>query len=106
MLAGQLGTVRVGMDKSIIIASAVQAGNFQLLVFSGLAARPASPGTSFAQRITRPVNALMAGAGRGGVGDLSQRVPVTSRDEIGQMTMTFNESIVRLRGWSDRDRPR
>lgn len=110
MLGGQLGTVRVGMDKSIITASAVQAGNFLLLVFGGIAVSAGLAGIIFAQRITRPVNALMAGAERVGRGDLSQLVPVTSRDEIGQMTVTFNESIVRLRGLvqteTDRDEER
>jgi twitching motility protein PilJ len=56
------------------------------------------------------VNALMAGAERVGRGDLSQLVPVTSRDEIGQMAVTFNESIVRLRALvqteADRDEER
>src|SRR5258705_530539 len=97
MLGGQLGTVRVGMDKAIITAAAVQAGNFLLLVFGGIAVAAGLAGVIFAQRITRPVNALMAGAERVGRGDLSQLVPVTSRDEIGQMAITFNESIVRLR---------
>ena len=64
----------------------------------------------FAQRITRPVNALMSVAERVGRGDLSQLVPVTSRDEIGQMAVTFNESIVRLRSLvqteADRDEER
>lgn len=110
MLGGQLGTVRVGMDKSIITASAVEAGNFLLLVFGGIAVAAGLAGIIFAQRITRPVNALMAGAERVGRGDLSQLVPVTSRDEIGQMTTTFNESIVRLRGLvqteTDRDEER
>ena len=110
MLGGQLGTVRVGMDKSIITASAVQAGNFLLLVFGGIAVAAGLAGIIFAQRITRPVNALMAGAERVGRGDLSQLVSVTSRDEIGQMTVTFNESIVRLRALvqteTDRDEER
>jgi twitching motility protein PilJ len=39
----------------------------------------------------------MSGAERVGRGDLSQLVPVTSHDEIGQMAVTFNDSIVRLR---------
>ena len=110
MLGGQLGTVRVGMDKAIITASAVQAGNFLLLVFGGIALAAGLAGVIFAQRITRPVNALMAGAERVGRGDLSQLVPVTSRDEIGQMAITFNESIVRLRALvqteTDRDEER
>jgi methyl-accepting chemotaxis protein len=110
MLGGKLGTVRVGMDKSVITASALQAGNFLLLVFGGIAAAALLAGVIFAQRITRPVNALMAGAERVGRGDLSQLVPVTSRDEIGQMALTFNESIVRLRALvqteTDRDEER
>src|SRR6266403_156826 len=110
MLGGQLGTVRVGMDKAIITAAAVQAGNFLLLVFGGIAVAAGLAGVIFAQRITRPVNALMAGAERVGRGDLSQLVPVTSRDEIGQMAITFNESIVRLRALvqteTDRDEER
>ena len=97
MLGGQLGTVRVGMDRSIITVAAVQAGNFLLLIFGGIAAAAVMAGVIFAQRITRPVNALMSGAERVGRGDLSQLVPVTSRDEIGQMAVTFNDSIVRLR---------
>ena len=110
MLGGKLGTVRVGMDKSVIDASALQAGNFLLMAFGGIAAAALLAGVIFAQRITRPVNALMAGAERVGRGDLSQLVPVTSRDEIGQMALTFNESIVRLRALvqteTDRDEER
>jgi methyl-accepting chemotaxis protein len=97
MLGGRLGTVRVGMDKSIITTAAVGAGNFLLKILGGIAAVAVLSGVMFAQRITRPVNALMSVAERVGRGDLSQLVPVTSRDEIGQMAVTFNESIVRLR---------
>jgi twitching motility protein PilJ len=89
--------VRVGMDKTIITVEAVQAGNFLLLVFGGVAVAAILAGVIFAQRITRPVNALMKVAERVGRGDLSQLAPVTSRDEIGQMAGTFNDSIVRLR---------
>jgi twitching motility protein PilJ len=110
MLGGKLGTVRVGMDKAVINASALRAGNFLLLVFGGIAAAALLAAVIFAQRITRPINALMAGAERVGRGDLSQLVPVSSRDEIGQMAVTFNESIVRLRALvqteADRDEER
>jgi methyl-accepting chemotaxis protein len=110
MLGGRLGTVRVGMDKSIIVTAAVGAGNFLLLVLGAIAAAAVLAGVIFAQRITRPVNTLMSVAERVGRGDLSQLVPVTSRDEIGQMAVTFNESIVRLRSLvqteTDRDEER
>jgi twitching motility protein PilJ len=97
MLGGQLGTVRVGMDRSIITAAAVQGGNSLLLIFGAIAGAAVLAGVIFARRITRPVKALMSGAERVGRGDLSQLVPVTSHDEIGQMAVTFNDSIVRLR---------
>ena len=110
MLGGQLGTVRVGMDRAIINADALRAGNFLLLVFAGVAAAAVLAGVIFAQRITRPVNALMSVAERVGRGDLSQLVAVTSRDELGQMAVTFNDSIVRLRSLvqteADRDEER
>src|SRR4030095_10144498 len=37
VLAGQLGTVRVGMDKTIITAAAAKAGSTLLLTFGGFA---------------------------------------------------------------------
>jgi twitching motility protein PilJ len=110
MLGGQLGTVRVGMDRAIITSAAVQGGNSLLLIFGAIAGAAVLAGVIFARRITRPVNALMSGAERVGRGDLSQLVPVTSRDEIGQMAVTFNDSIVRLRALvqteADRDEER
>jgi twitching motility protein PilJ len=110
MLGGRLGTVRVGMDKAIITAAAVGAGNFLLLILGSVAAAAVLAGVIFAQRITRPVNALMSVAARVGRGDLSQLAPVTSRDEIGQMAVTFNDSVVRLRSLvqteADRDEER
>jgi methyl-accepting chemotaxis protein len=110
MLGGQLGTVRVGMDRSIINAAAVQSGNSLLLIFSAIAGAAVVAGVIFARRLTRPMNALMSGAERVGRGDLSQLVPVTSRDEIGQMAVTFNDSIMRLRALvqteADRDEER
>jgi methyl-accepting chemotaxis protein len=110
MLGGRLGTVRVGMDKSIITTAALGSGNFLLLVLGSVAAAAVLAGVIFAQRITRPVHALMRVAERVGRGDLSQLAPVTSRDEIGQMAVTFNDSVVRLRSLvqteTDRDEER
>jgi twitching motility protein PilJ len=97
MLGGQLGTVRVGMNKAIISAAAARSGKSLLMVFGGFAAVAALAGVIFARRITQPVALLVRVSERVGQGDLSQVVPVTTRDEIGQLTETFNHSIVRLR---------
>jgi methyl-accepting chemotaxis protein len=97
VLAGQLGTVRVGMDKAIIEAAAIRAGKGLLLVFGGVSVAAVLAGVVFARRITQPVAQVVKVAERVGRGDLSQLVTVRSRDEIGQLAMTFNDTVVRLR---------
>jgi methyl-accepting chemotaxis protein len=97
MLGGQLGTVRVGMNKAVIDAAAFRAGGVLLLAFGAAALAAIAGGAMFARRITRPVTHLVAAARRVGQGDLSQMVPVRTRDEIGQLAQTFNEAVVRLR---------
>src|SRR6266850_1919217 len=73
MLGGQLGTVRVGMDKEIIAADAARSGWFLFGVFGGVA-----------------LLAVAAGA-------LSHTVRARSHDEIGQLARTFNDIVTRLR---------
>lgn len=97
VLAGQLGTVRVGMDKSVITVAATQSGRYLLLVFGGVALLAVLAGVVFAHRITKPVALVVRVAERVGQGDLSKLVPVASRDEIGQLALTFNDTVVRLR---------
>ena len=47
--------------------------------------------------IARPVRQLTTAAGAVAQGQLDQQVPVTSRDELGQLSQTFNEMTARLR---------
>ena len=97
MLGGQLGTVRVGMNKGIIEAAAAQSGRFLFSVFGGVAVLAVLAGVVFARRITKPVGEIVRIAERVGRGDLSETAPVRSSDEIGQLAQTFNETVVRLR---------
>jgi methyl-accepting chemotaxis protein len=97
ILAGQLGTVRVGMDRSIITAAANQAGRNLLLTFGAFAVAAALAGVIFARRVTRPIAQLVRIAEQVGRGDLTKLARVRSKDEIGQLAVTFNDSIVRLR---------
>jgi len=97
VLAGQLGTVRVGMDRSIIAAAAARAGQYLVLVFGGVALLAVLAGVVFAHHITKPVTQVVRVAERVGQGDLSRLVSVSSRDEIGQLAATFNDTVVRLR---------
>ena len=50
-----------------------------------------------ARRLTRPVVALTGAAARVAGGDLSASLPVTSSDEIGQLTSAFNGMVEGLR---------
>jgi methyl-accepting chemotaxis protein len=88
MLAGQLGTVRVGMDKSIIDAAAATSGKWLAAVIAG---------TVFARRLTRPLGEIVKVAEQVGRGDLTHTVRVRSHDEIGQLARTFNDTVTRLR---------
>jgi twitching motility protein PilJ len=97
VLGGQLGTVRVGMDRAVIDAAAVQAGWVLLATFGGVAVLAIAAGIVFGRRITRPLTNLIEVAQRVGRGDLSATVPVSTRDEVGLLTATFNDTIVRLR---------
>jgi signal transduction histidine kinase len=97
MLAGRLGVVHVGMDEAIISAAATRAGNYLLLTFAGIAALSTAAAALFAGRVTRPLRRLTEAATRVGRGDLSKLVPITSRDEVGLLTATFNDTVVQLR---------
>lgn len=97
VLAGQLGTVRVGMDRSVITAAATRSGQYLLLVFLGISMLAVLAGVLFAHHITKPVTQVVRAAERVGQGDLTRLVTVSSRDEIGQLAATFNDTIVRLR---------
>ena len=85
------------MDNSIIDAAAATRPAPAPGVFGGVAAVAVLAGVVFARAITRPIIQLVRIAERVGQGDLSETVPVHSRDEIGQLADTFNDSIVRLR---------
>ena len=97
MAGGKIGTVRVGMDRAIINEAATAASRELLLLFGGVAALVLIGGVLLADRIARPVTQLVQAAQRVGQGDLSETVPVRSRDEIGALGQAFNEAIVRLR---------
>jgi twitching motility protein PilJ len=97
MAAGKLGTVRVGMDRGIVNQAATASSRRVLLVFAGVAALTVIGGALLARHLTRPITRLAEQAQRVGEGDLSETVAVTSRDEIGKLAQTFNDTIARLR---------
>jgi methyl-accepting chemotaxis protein len=96
--------VIVGQDKrlafSALEAADAQRRNLARLAGAVLLAATAGIvglGAVLGRRIGRPIQDLNVAARRMSTGDLSVEVPVRSRDEIGQLAETFNQSITRLR---------
>jgi two-component system, NtrC family, sensor histidine kinase KinB len=54
-----------------------------------------------ADSLLRPIQTMTRTAVALGDGDLDQEVPVTSRDELGQLAKAFNQMAVRLRAYRD-----
>ncbi|GAB4400479.1 MAG: ATP-binding protein [Anaerolineales bacterium] len=75
-----LTTVRNG-----IVLGGVLAGVLALLL-----------GSLLAFQVTSPLRALTRAARRVAGGDLAQRIPVRSRDEVGELTQAFNEMAAAL----------
>lgn len=97
VLAGNLGSIRVGMDQQVIRDAASRAG-FQLATFciiAGLVAMIA--GIFFAQRLVDPIDQLVHLSDRIGRGDLNQLASINTKDEIGFLGRSFNDTILQLR---------
>ncbi len=68
-----------GVTRAVLIAGLV--AGFVALVIGGLLVR----------QITQPLAGLIQASGRIAAGDLSVRVPIQSRDELGDLAGTFNQ---------------
>ncbi len=104
------GTVRVGMNFDAVAAE-IQAINLNLLVVQAVVALVAVLfAILFSARLVRPIRALVRLAQAVGLGDLSRTLRVRSTDEVGLLSLTFNDTIRRLRGLvvteSERDEER
>lgn len=67
-----------------------------LLAFIGSLLLAAAVGAFLAWQISRPIDALARGAREVAGGRLDTRIPVTTRDEVGDLAETFNEMTGRL----------
>lgn len=79
------------------VLAAVLATLYQILVLLALSILLALLlGSWLARRMVVPIRQLQAGAQRLGEGDLEQRIPVTSKDEIGALAQRFNLMAARI----------
>jgi class 3 adenylate cyclase len=100
-IAGPGGRVAavVGVDYEVDIVLD-RLGELRRAILGAAAAGAAATllvGAVFARRLTRPIAALTAAVGRVAAGDLDQRLPVRSRDELGRLTAAFNGMVEGLR---------
>jgi PAS domain S-box-containing protein len=85
------------VDQAEAYAPITALGNAVLGLGAGAAVAVVVVGFLLAQSITGPVRRLVRGAAEIGRGNLAHRIPVTGRDEIGQMALAFNLMAANLR---------
>ncbi len=90
------GTVRLGVSLKAM-REEIARTRWQIAGFGILALLLGSAATVLlAQRMTRPIRALTEGVAAVGKGDFSRRIEVTSQDELGQLSATFNAMSAQL----------
>ena len=86
--------VEVPRDQAF--AASLWLRNFTLLVSFVAAGLVTAIAVFVILSLTRPIDALIAGAKAASSGDLSQQIPVSSNDQIGYLTQVFNRMTTRL----------
>ena len=90
------GTIRVGVSLERMYREIAQT-RWRISLFGVLALILGSVGSVLvARRVTGPIRELMKGVEAVGRGDLSQQIPVRSRDEIGELAEAFNTMTQQL----------
>jgi len=90
------GTARLGVSLDSM-HSEIARTRWQIVVFGFMALVVGSlSSVILAQRITKPLQALTKGVAAVGRGDLTHRIEVTSRDELGRLSEAFNEMTTQL----------
>ena len=99
------GTIRLGISLTGMHKEIART-RWQIAGFGVLGLLLGSAGVTFlARHMTRPIQALTQGVSAVARGDLSQRIEVTSRDELGRLSVAFNDmtaQLVRVRELEER----
>jgi class 3 adenylate cyclase/HAMP domain-containing protein len=89
--------VRVATSMAPVMAEVRRQRNQQILIaILTIVSAGALLAFAMGHVVVRPITALAGAARRVGSGDFGARAPVRSRDEIGQLGVTFNEMTERL----------
>ena len=86
--------LQLSYDKAIAFLSTAE----RFLVLMGLSVMLVAALVSFVgiSRIIQPVHALVEGTRRVARGDLNARIPIQSKDEIGELSQSFNDMAAEL----------
>jgi class 3 adenylate cyclase len=90
-------TIASRMNEDEALAAAIQMGTNLRLWTLAVVLLTALVALLLTRSIVRPVQALADASERVAAGDLSVLVPVTSKDEIGRLTTTFNKMVTSIR---------
>jgi signal transduction histidine kinase len=90
------GTVRLGVSLDSMYKQIART-RWQIFAFGLMAVLIASlSSVILAERITKPLQALTRGVAAVGHGDLTQRITIQTKDELGELAQAFNEMTAKL----------
>ena len=88
----RVGEAQVELDLRVLIDPVVESNRRQLTaVAAAIICLGVGAGIAFVALLIGPLRKLRVGVERLAAGDVSVRVPPTSRDEVGELTRAFNE---------------
>lgn len=101
MRGRQLGYLAVALSADDLQTSQDQIRTMLVLLFASAALLALLVGVALARRMTRPVEGLVAAMQAVSAGDLQQRAPDGSKNEIGYLAKTFNAMTASLQRKTD-----
>src|SRR5438105_1207318 len=84
------GYLAVGLSRRSVIDAGLQSALQMTVLFAGVVLVLLLVGYLLALRLTRPIEALLAGTQAVARGDLTKRLEVRRRDELGELATAFN----------------
>ena len=94
--ADAIGSLGIGIKEAEVMAAMTRTLYGFVLVFVGALGVSALLAILFSRNVTRPVYAMLEGTRLIARGNFGNLVPVSSRDELGRLSMAFNEMSRRL----------
>src|SRR5439155_13079196 len=84
------GSLDVALSRRSVMEAGIQSAFQMTVLFAGVVLILLLIGYLLALRLTRPIEALVAGTQAVARGDLSKRLQVKRRDELGDLASAFN----------------